>query len=100
VSGHDTSAELAGWLARLHTLRPLTLTKIKSENPAGVRLTPCMGNIVFKCPRTGMNVQHWLADEPAPDDPHCTYETVVCQACSRLHFINRSSGKLLGENEE
>ena len=47
-----------------------------------------------------MNVQHWLADEPAPDDPQCTYETVVCQACSRFHFINRSSGKLLGENEE
>ena len=100
MSGHDTSAELAGWLARLHTLRTLTLTKIKSENPADVSLMGCMSNIVFKCPRTGMNVQHWLADEPAPDDPHCTYETVVCQACSRLHFINRSSGKLLGENEE
>jgi hypothetical protein len=27
----------------------------------------------------------------------CTYETVVCQACSRLHFINRATGKLLGE---
>ena len=46
-----------------------------------------------------MNVQHWLAEETASDDPHCSYETVVCQACSRLHFINRSSGKLLGEIE-
>jgi hypothetical protein len=43
-----------------------------------------------------MNVQHWLADTPAPDDPHCSDETVMCQACSRLHFINRSTGKLLG----
>jgi hypothetical protein len=24
---------------------------------------------------------------------------VVCQACNRLHFINRSSGKLLGDQK-
>jgi hypothetical protein len=47
-----------------------------------------------------MNVQHWLADEPGPDDVRCTYETALCQACSRLHFINRSSRKLLGEPKE
>ncbi len=46
-----------------------------------------------------MNVQHWLADEPPSGDARCTYETVVCKACSRLHFVNRSSGKLLGEQE-
>jgi hypothetical protein len=56
-----------------------------------------MANIIFKCPRTGMNVQHWLADEPESNDP--TYETVVCKACSRLHFINRSNGKLLGDQK-
>ena len=55
-----------------------------------------MGNLVFKCPHTGLNVQHWL-DEPADDSP--SYETVVCQACNRLHFINRSTGKLLGAEE-
>ena len=59
-----------------------------------------MGNIIFKCPRTGMNVQHWVADESAEDDSTSSYETVVCQACSRLHFINRSSGRLLGAEEE
>ncbi|MGO8912276.1 MAG: hypothetical protein ACLQDM_23510 [Bradyrhizobium sp.] len=58
-----------------------------------------MNNIIFKGPRTGMNVQHRLADKVAPDDPQCAYETVVCQACSRLHFINRSNGKLLGEQQ-
>jgi hypothetical protein len=59
-----------------------------------------MANIIFKCPRTGMNVQHWLADESAEDDSTSSYETVICQACSRLHFINRSSGRLLGAEEE
>ncbi len=58
-----------------------------------------MGNIVFRCPRTRLNVQHWLANEAPPVDVHSTYETVVCKACTRLHFINRTTGKLLGEPE-
>ncbi len=57
-----------------------------------------MGNVIFKCPRTGLNVQHWLEQQPEQDDG--SYETVVCNACGRLHFINRSSGKLLGEASE
>ena len=78
---------------------PLALTKIKTEARGAVKLDLFMGNIIFKCPRTGMNVQHWLADEPPLDDPNSTYETVACKACSRLHFINRSNGKLLGQQE-
>jgi hypothetical protein len=74
------------------------LTEIKTESPADVKTGP-MGHLVFKCPRTGMNVQHWLADEPAPDDRHSSYESVACQACGGLHFVNRSSGKLLGEHK-
>jgi hypothetical protein len=55
-------------------------------------------NLVFKCPRTGMNVQHWL-DEAATGESVCTYETIVCKACTRLHFINRQTRKLLGERD-
>jgi hypothetical protein len=57
-----------------------------------------MGNLIFKCPRTGMNVQHWL-EEPRTGDPGSGYESVVCKACTRLHFINRRTRKLLGDNE-
>jgi hypothetical protein len=46
-----------------------------------------------------MNVQHWLAEGVTQGDPQFSYESVVCQACSRLHFINRSNGKLLGEQQ-
>jgi len=84
----------------LRTLRCLTLTGINSEHRPVVTLADRMDSFVFKCPRSGMNVQHRFADESAPDGPLCTYETVLCQACSRLHFINRSSRKLLGELEE
>ena len=58
-----------------------------------------MGNIIFKCPQTGLNVQHWL-DEAEPENPSAASETVLCQACNRLHFINRSNGKLLGQQED
>ncbi|WP_315770689.1 MULTISPECIES: hypothetical protein [unclassified Bradyrhizobium] len=43
-------------------------------------------------------MQHWL-EEPKPGDPAYAYETVVCKACTRLHFINRDTRKLLGEKE-
>ncbi|MEN3287405.1 MAG: hypothetical protein V7634_1705 [Bradyrhizobium sp.] len=46
-----------------------------------------------------MNVQHWLEDAGA-SDPVCTYETVVCKACTRLHFINRKTRKLLGDQDK
>jgi hypothetical protein len=46
-----------------------------------------------------LNVQPWL-DDAEPENPSSAYDTVVCKACSRLHFINRSSGKLLGQQEE
>jgi hypothetical protein len=54
-------------------------------------------NIIFKCPVTGMNVQHSLASEAVPDTYRFEFEAVPCQACTRLHFINRLSGELLGE---
>ena len=53
-----------------------------------------MGNVIFKCPNTGLNVQHWL-DDNEPEISPSAYETVVCQACNRLHFINRSNGNCL-----
>ena len=56
-----------------------------------------MANTIFKCPTTGMNVQHWLADAPEAEDSRDSFESVICPACSRLHFVNRSSGRLLGE---
>jgi hypothetical protein len=44
-----------------------------------------------------MNVQHWLAEAPA--DAKDSYTSVVCQACTKLHFVHRSTGKLLGAPE-
>jgi len=54
-----------------------------------------MTQIIVRCPNTGMNVQHWLEDEwPSYED---AYEPFECPACTRLHFVHRTSGNLLGE---
>ncbi|SIO62834.1 hypothetical protein SAMN05443247_09451 [Bradyrhizobium erythrophlei] len=69
------------------------------RRPTGIIILPGMGrHIVFKCPQTSMNVQHWLAD--TTDDAKDAYVPVVCQACTKLHFINSSTGNLLGEAEK
>ncbi len=52
-----------------------------------------MATLVFTCPATRMKVQHWL--EGGRDILDNQYETVRCKACTRLHFINRKTGKLL-----
>jgi len=51
--------------------------------------------VVFRCPRTEMNVQIWLARDASTDQANA-FESVTCPACSRLHFINKATGKLLG----
>ena len=51
---------------------------------------------IFKCPATSQNVQGQL-DEDAGDDE---YEPMTCPACTRLHFFNRKTGKILGQDSE
>ncbi|WGD54143.1 hypothetical protein QA641_09735 [Bradyrhizobium sp. CB1650] len=54
--------------------------------------------ILFKCPRTGMNVQHRLDDaRPKSSETEDTHVSVWCPACASLHFVNSTTGKLLGE---
>lgn len=53
-------------------------------------------HILFRCPNLGTTVQHWLPKTSSEDEPN-SYGSVVCLACSRLHFIHKQTGKLLGE---
>ncbi len=55
-----------------------------------------MANLIFRCVQTGMNVQVWLPDE-APPDRADSYEAVTCPACTRLHLVNKTTGKILGD---
>lgn len=53
--------------------------------------------ILFKCPRTGMIVQHRIDVDRPEAPPESTHVSVRCLACMALHFVNSTTGKLLGE---
>ena len=58
-----------------------------------------MDKLLFNCPATGVNVQHWLDDDDDRGKPGDCYQSIVCQACARLHFVNRKTGRLLGHKK-
>jgi nitrite reductase/ring-hydroxylating ferredoxin subunit len=57
-----------------------------------------MRKLTYLCPHTGMHVQ---IDSASEADRHKSgsHEAVMCQACRRLHFIDVTTGKLLGHEK-
>ncbi|MCS3764934.1 hypothetical protein ML401_06310 [Bradyrhizobium sp. 62B] len=54
--------------------------------------------ILFRCPRTGINVQHRIDDERSESSASAdSYVPVRCPACMSLHFVNSATGRLLNE---
>jgi len=49
------------------------------------------------CPITGLNVQGFVADDPADDH---SFEPVTCNACTRVHLVNPKAGKLISEYDD
>jgi len=56
-------------------------------------------SVVFRCPNTGLNVQGWIADDPAESEAE-SYEAVTCTACTRLHLINPKTGRMLQDEKQ
>jgi hypothetical protein len=54
--------------------------------------------ILFRCPHTGLNVQTHLRKQEMKVGERL-YEAVACPACTRLHFIDRASGRALGQDK-
>jgi hypothetical protein len=56
--------------------------------------------IIFWCPAAGVDVQTlWPPhDREEKHGPH--YESVTCPSCTRLHFVNRKTGALLGYEKD
>ncbi|WP_454633738.1 hypothetical protein [Bradyrhizobium cenepequi] len=57
-----------------------------------------MSTITFRCPSTRQYVQQIVADET--DAERNAYMLVNCPACGKVHFLNRSTHKLLGHERE
>jgi hypothetical protein len=58
-----------------------------------------MAKLIFRCSPTGLNVQVWLPDE-TPAVHADSYEAVTCPACTRIHFVNKTTGKMLSDREK
>ena len=57
-----------------------------------------MAASIFTCPNTDLKVQHWLDDDDVVRENE--YRGFICPACTKLHFINQTTRKLFGQNEE
>jgi len=55
-----------------------------------------MAPFTYRCPNTGKTVQGFTAEEVSDD----TYESISCLACRKVHFVNPTTGKVLGEDDE
>lgn len=57
-----------------------------------------MPPFLYRWPNTGRNVQGFAAEEVPVDAD--TFEQVTCLACRQVHFVNPSTGKVLGETDD
>lgn len=81
-----------------HRVEPQPFSQsLRWVKPAGRPPRYCGGMIaiVYRCPITGLTVDHWVADV-APATKGEIYETMTCRACNRVHIVNLSTGKVLG----
>jgi hypothetical protein len=52
-----------------------------------------MAEIVFYCPNADLSVHQTLDDNAQRRNDEELYEPILCRACSRLHFIDKKTGK-------
>jgi hypothetical protein len=53
---------------------------------------------LYRCPNTSLKVQGWVADDPERQTD-VAYEPVTCIACTRVHMVNPSTGRVLGSDD-
>jgi hypothetical protein len=53
-----------------------------------------MPALEFRCPATGQDVEVWyeIDDEATLSGP--SIETVICDACGNVHFVDAQSGRV------
>jgi hypothetical protein len=51
---------------------------------------------LYKCPNTGQTVQGHAAEEISED----AYKAITCLACRQNHFVNPTTGRVLGEDDD
>jgi hypothetical protein len=53
-----------------------------------------MATFVYRCPKTGFNIQGWVENEPADET---AFVSVACPLCNHVHLVNPKSGEGPGD---
>jgi hypothetical protein len=56
-----------------------------------------METFTFVCPNTKMRVQGFIAEEVSDGDD---YAAIQCLMCTRIHYVNPETGRVLGQDEK
>ena len=56
--------------------------------------------IIYRCPITSLEVQTLLQPSDQSLEGKTHYESLTCPSCTRVHFVNRKTGKLLGHEKD
>jgi hypothetical protein len=59
-----------------------------------------VGPFIFRCPVTGLNVQHIFHDEAPETGDERAYVGVRCLACTGIHLVNRKTGRLVSASAD
>jgi hypothetical protein len=59
-----------------------------------------MAALLYRCPRTGLTTQVWMADDGDSAEASDHYEPVSCPACGITHFINPRNGNVLASDDD
>jgi hypothetical protein len=57
-----------------------------------------VGPFMFRCPATGLNVQH-IFEAPETGDGRA-YVGVQCLACWGIHLVSRTTGRLIADKAD
>jgi hypothetical protein len=71
-----------------------TNTNLPEHELRQVKRYYIMTEFLYRCPNTGQQVQAWTDDPPVADDPEA-FQSVKCIACSRSHWVNPRTGRVL-----
>ena len=55
-----------------------------------------MPTFLYRCPNTGQTVLGVTAEDTSED----AYEAITCLACRQSHFVNSTTGKVLGGDDD
>ena len=57
-----------------------------------------MATFVYRCPKTRLRVQGWVADDPIHPEKQ-SYEAVTCLVCGGVHLVNPASGRTIDDRD-